>query len=65
MGYQNWVENSGCSDIDECGLAPTAAYCGANAYWSRQMHDSGINVLAFDAQINQGGKICYLKGFPS
>ena len=26
--------------------------CGANAYWARQMHDAGIDILAFDAQLN-------------
>lgn len=31
--------------------------CGANAYWSRQMSKSGIDVLAFDIKLDQGGKI--------
>ena len=46
---------SSTSGSDSSGVVEIG--CGANAYWSRQMHDSGINVLAFDAQINQGGKI--------
>lgn len=31
--------------------------CGANAYWAKLIHDSGVNVLAFDVELNEGGKI--------
>jgi len=38
-----------------CGVVEIG--CGANAYWSRLMHNHGIDVLAFDTQLNLGGKI--------
>eukprot|EP00554_Chaetoceros_debilis_P004935 CAMPEP_0194088342 /NCGR_PEP_ID=MMETSP0149-20130528/28743_1 /TAXON_ID=122233 /ORGANISM="Chaetoceros debilis, Strain MM31A-1" /LENGTH=317 /DNA_ID=CAMNT_0038771965 /DNA_START=69 /DNA_END=1018 /DNA_ORIENTATION=+ len=31
--------------------------CGANAYWARKMHERGIDIMAFDTQLNQGGQI--------
>ncbi len=31
--------------------------CGANAYWSHLIAQSGIDILAFDSQLNEGGKI--------
>jgi len=32
--------------------------CGANAYWAQQlMHQHGVNVLAFDSQLQHGGLI--------
>ncbi len=41
---------SQCNGIVEIG-------CGANAYWARQMHEVGIDILAFDSQLSKGGKI--------
>jgi len=33
--------------------------CGSNAYWAKYMkHTAGVDVLAFDRNIHQGGKIC-------
>jgi len=35
--------------------------CGSNAYWAKYMkHTAGVDVLAFDRNIHQGGKICSL-----
>jgi hypothetical protein len=31
--------------------------CGANAYWAKWMHDGGVDVIAFDVSLQQGGKI--------
>ena len=48
-------ESRDVNDSDGCGIVEIG--CGANAYWARQMYESGINVLAFDSELNQGGKI--------
>lgn len=31
--------------------------CGANAYWAKWMHDGGVDVIAFDVSLKEGGKI--------
>ena len=31
--------------------------CGANAYWARMMKDNGIDVMAFDVSLGDGGQI--------
>ena len=31
--------------------------CGANAYWCRQMHATGIDVVGYDQNLGHGGKI--------
>ena len=31
--------------------------CGANAYWAKQMQEEGIDVVAYDIEIDDGGKI--------
>ena len=41
---------SQCDGIVEIG-------CGANAYWANQMHARGVDVMAFDFHLNQGGII--------
>lgn len=43
---------SQCNGVVEIG-------CGANAYWARQIHDLGIDVMAFDSHLKKGGKIDY------
>lgn len=35
--------------------------CGANAYWSRMMFRNGIDVMAFDSSLGDGGKITYVE----
>lgn len=29
----------------------------SNAYWSKMLNDKGVDVLAFDSQLHEGGKI--------
>jgi len=31
--------------------------CGANAYWAQMMHSVGIDVVAFDMEVEDGGRI--------
>ena len=46
-GYENFVDNSGCSDINECAIPATVDYCGAEAYCSN-------NVGSFTCPCNTG-----------
>jgi hypothetical protein len=51
------IQHFASTDSHDANNGVVEIGCGANAYWSRQMHDIGINVLAFDSHLNQGGKI--------